>query len=245
MKKSLSKSALALVAGAFSISSALAAGGSVELEDVTIKETPEAVKAGALIAIENCVQCHAMKYIKYRHLSEIGFTQEEIDELRGDKGINTAFERGMDINMVRDMFGLVPPDLSLMAKARKGGGTYIYSLLVGYHQDENGDTNNRVFPNIRMPDVMSYSFASSDAERQEIEKASQDVSAFLIWASDPNAAKRESLGVYVIAYLLLLTILFYFLKKRIWATVGERQALERKSKRETTQAEAKPQSSEV
>ncbi len=241
MKKTLLKSALAL-ASALSISSAFAAGGSVELEDVAIKETPEAVKAGAQVVIENCIQCHAMKYIKYRHLSEIGFTQEEIDEIRGDNGMNTAFERGMDINMVRDMFGMVPPDLSLMAKARKGGGAYIYSLLVGYHQNENGDTDNKVFPGIRMPDVMGYSFASSDAERKEIEQTVNELSAFLIWASDPNAAKRESIGVYVIAYLLLLTVLFYLLKKRIWATVGQRQALEEQAKRES---QAKPQGSEA
>ena len=244
MKTALLKSALALT-GALTISSVFAAGGHVELEDVTIKNTPEAVKAGAQIVIENCVQCHSMKYIKYRHLAEIGFSQEEIDDIRGDNGMNEAFKRGMDINMVRDMFGLVPPDLSLMAKARKGGGTYIYSLLVGYHQNENGDTDNKVFPGIRMPDVMSYSFASDDAERQEIKDSIQNVSAFLVWASDPNAAKREGIGFYVVAYLLLLTILYYLLKKRIWATVGERQALEQQSKREGEKAEAKPQSSEA
>ena len=241
MKKALWKSALALV-GALSISSAMAAGGNVVLEDVPINKTPETVKAGAHVVIENCVQCHSLKYIKYRHLLDIGYTKEEVDSLRGDKGMNDALLRGMDMNMVRDMFGLVPPDLSLMAKARKSGDRYIYSLLVGYHTNENGDTDNKVFPGIRMPDVMSYSFASTDAEREEIRKTSHDISAFLVWAADPNADKRESLGVYVIAYLLLLTVLYYLLKKRIWATVGERQALEAQSKREeSVQAEPKTQ----
>ncbi len=231
--------------GALSLTNAHAAGGDVELADVKIEVTPQAVKAGALTVLENCIQCHSLKYIKYRHLKEIGFTQEEIDNIRGDKGMNDPLERGMDMNMVRDMFGLVPPDLSLMAKARKGGGAYIYSLLTEYHQDENGDTDNRIFPGIRMPDVMSYSFASSEAEKEEIEKTIKDLSAFLVWASDPNAAKRETIGVYVIAYLLLLTVLYYLLKKRIWATVGERQAAEQKAKQQEKASGSQAHTSEA
>lgn len=231
--------------GALSLSNAYASGGHVELADVTIDPTPQAIKAGAQIVLENCVQCHSLKYIKYRHLKEIGFTQEEIDKIRGDKGMNDSLERGMDINMVRDMFGLVPPDLSLMAKARKGGGAYIYSLLTAFHQNESGNTDNSVFPGIRMPDVMSYSFASTEAEKEEIQKSVKDVSAFLVWASDPNAAKRESIGVYVIGYLLLLTVLYYLLKKRIWATVGERQRAEQKARQKEKASGSQPQTSEA
>ncbi len=237
MKKTLMKSALVL-AGALSLSTAFAAGGHVELEDVEIKTDPASIKAGAQVVLENCISCHSLKYIKYRHLLEIGFTKEEVDAIRGDKGMNDPLERGMDINMVSDMFGMVPPDLSLMAKARKGGGQYIYSLLVGYHQDEEGNTVNKVFPGIAMPDVLSYSFATTEQEKEEARKIAHDLSAFLVWASDPNAAKREQLGVYVIGYLLLLTVLYYLLKKQIWADVKVRREAEAKDKAEQAQGEA-------
>lgn len=217
-----SKFILAL-ACTLSFSSAWAAGGSVPLEEYTVDRGLPAIKAGAQTIVENCNQCHSLKYIKYRHLLDIGFSKEEVDELRGDKKMNTPLGRVMDIEMVRDMFGLVPPDLSLMAKARKGGARYTYSLLLNYYTDAEGNTDNHLFPGIRMPDVMSFSYASDEAERDAIRQQTADVSAFLHWAADPNAAKRESLGTYVVAYLILLSLLYYLLKKSIWKDVKKRQ----------------------
>jgi len=239
--KTLLKTTMALVC-ATGLSTAWAAAPShVELEKITLDMSQSTLQAGAHIVTENCIQCHSLKYIKYRHFLEIGFTQEEIDEMRGDKDMNDRFGRVMEMSMVKDMFGMVPPDLSLMTKARSGGHNYLYSLLIGYQMDENGNSDNKVFPGIKMPDVVSYSFASTDEERQEIREQVASVSSFLSWAADPHAEKRETIGAYVVAYLIFLSILYYLLKKRIWARVGERQAAEeahRKQAAAETEAEA-------
>jgi ubiquinol-cytochrome c reductase cytochrome c1 subunit len=123
------------------------------------------------------------------------------------------------------MFGLVPPDLSLMTKARRGGSRYVYSLFAGFQADENGNVENHVFPGIQMPDIFSISLAASDKEREAILANIADVSAFLEWASDPSGAERESLGYYVLAYIVALSVLYYLLKKRIWQRVKRRNEI--------------------
>ncbi len=70
-----------------------------------------------------------------------------------------------------------------------------------------------------MPDV--FMIAQADAAgRKDIEQKARDVSAFLEWASDPQAEERKTLGRYVIGYFILLTVLLYFLKKKIWKRLG-------------------------
>ncbi len=224
--KKLLKATIALVC-ATGLSAAWAGVPShVELEEIKLDMSQSTLQAGAHTVIENCVQCHSLKYIKYRHFLDIGFTQEQIDEMRGEKDMNDRFERVMEMSMVKDMFGMVPPDLSLITKARAGGHNYLYSLLVGYQMDEEGNSDNKVFPGIKMPDVMSYSFSSTDEERAAVRAQAAEVSSFLSWAADPHAEQRETIGTYVVAYLIFLSFLYYALKKRIWARVGERQAAE-------------------
>lgn len=204
-------------------SSAMASTSHVELTDVEVDMSPASLKAGAKIMMETCVQCHSMKYVKFRHLAEVGFSPKEINDLRGEKDINASLERAMDMEAVRAMFGLVPPDLSLITQARRGGARYIYSLLAGFYTTEEGKVDNHVFPGIRMPDIFNVSQAQDEQERQAILANIANISAFLAWASDPNSAKREDLGYYVLGYIALLALMYYLVKRRIWQGVKNRR----------------------
>ncbi len=173
------------------------------------------LKRGAHVALEVCNGCHSLKYIKYNDLLKIGFTKAEVDSMRGDKPMGESFQSQMDAATELGMFGIVPPDLSLMAKAREGGAKYIYELVTGFYTDSKGQTANHAFPGVKMPDVFMIAQADA-ASRKEIEAKVRDAAAFLDWASDPYAEERVTLGKYVIGYFFVLTFLLYLLKKKIW-----------------------------
>lgn len=177
------------------------------------------VQRGAHVALTVCNACHSLKYIRYNELMQIGFTKAQVDSMRGEKKMGDPLLSQMAPKDELGMFGIVPPDLSLMAKAREGGANYIYSMITGFYTDAKGQTQNHVFPGVKMPDVFMVSQADA-AGKQEIGKKAKDVSAFLAWASDPQAEERTTLGKYVIGYFVVLTTLLYFLKKKIWKRLG-------------------------
>lgn len=200
-----------------------AAGGSFAADEpaaVAIPHTPESMRRGAETAVNVCLGCHNLKFVKYGDLLQLGITGKQLDTLRNGKSLKEELHTDMDPGMLRESFSLVPPDLSLMAKAREGGPRYIYGLLTGFYQKKGGGVDNHIFPGIKMPDVLSYSDAKDAAQRAAVESQARDVAAFLAWAADPHAAERHRLGYYVLAYLAVLTALLYLTKRRIWARLG-------------------------
>ncbi len=173
------------------------------------------IQRGAHIAAEVCNGCHSLKYIKYKDLLSIGLTKDEVNTLRGEKNLGDPLKAQMAVNDALAMFNVAPPDLSLMAEAREGGPHYIVELLTGFAPGADGQTTNRVFPGIKMPDI--FGIAQADpAARKEIEQKAKDVAAFLEWTADPQADARKRMGAGVLIYVAVLTVLFYLLKKKIW-----------------------------
>jgi ubiquinol-cytochrome c reductase cytochrome c1 subunit len=93
-----------------------------------------AVKRGAQIAVEVCMACHSFKYIKFESLKQFGYTEAEIVEMADSQGRTKSDKMisAMDDVSAQESFGLIPPDLSLMTKARKGYENYVYGILTGY-----------------------------------------------------------------------------------------------------------------
>jgi cytochrome c1 len=168
-----------------------------------------------------CGACHGLKYIQYRNLLELGVAKETVDAWRGDKPLNTAMQSQMAPADAQAAFGVVPPDLSLMAIAREGGVHYMYSYLMGYKANEKGEIVNRIFTVTKMPDILGISSATDDKQREEIGAKAKDITAFLNWAADPHAEDRKNLGIYVMIYLFIMTILLILWKKQIWRKVDE------------------------
>jgi ubiquinol-cytochrome c reductase cytochrome c1 subunit len=144
--------------------------------------------------------------------------------------------------------GAAPPDMSLLAKARgvergfpqfvfdiftqyaAGGPDYIHSLLTGYDEKPpegmvipEGTHYNPYFASgvsLKMPPPLSDGQVTySDGAPATVEQYSQDVAAFLMWASEPHLEDRKKTGFRVVIFLLLFGGLMYATKKRVWADV--------------------------
>jgi len=197
--------------------SCVASANEVGLDLEKIPADADSVMRGAEHVVNNCVSCHSLKYIKYTDMLALGVEQATVDAWRGSNPVSARILAQMPAEAAADAFGgIVPPDLSLMAIARDGGVHYLYSYLTGYSVDSKGETNNRIYPGTRMPDIMAVSTTSDVKQRAEIITKTKEITAFLSWAADPHAQDRKQLGIYVIAYLLLLTVLLYFWKVQIW-----------------------------
>lgn len=97
-----------------------------------------ALKRGAKVAVEVCMACHSIKYIKFDALKKIGLNETEIAELAQAQG-KTKVDRmigALDPQTAKESYGVVPPDLSLITKARKGYEDYTMGVLNGYLSDE-------------------------------------------------------------------------------------------------------------
>ena len=208
--------ALMLFAGVIFSTSSIAAPSNHPLADVDFPKDDASLQRGFKIYYDSCRLCHNLKYIKYKHLLEIGITQEAINSLRGELSVISSMTKSITDEHVIELYGQVPPDLSLMAKARKSGPEYIYTLMTGYHENDDGTYDNNLFPGIKMPDVLDSAIVMDDADKTRVENRARDVTAFLTWAADPNAEERKKIGIYVIAYLSILSLMFYIIMKRVW-----------------------------
>ena len=125
--------------------------------------------------------------------------------------------------------GAYPPDMSVLAKARPGGSDYIYSVLMGYEEKapENIKLEEGVYYNkymignkIRMANPLSEGVIEyTDGTKASQEQMAKDVVSFLTWAAEPHLEIRKELGFKSVIYLLILTILVYLIKKKIWLRI--------------------------
>lgn len=207
------------------------------------------IQRGFQVYKEICAACHSLEYIAFRNFESLGYSEAQIKALAAEYEV----EDGPDDN--GDMFkrkgkasdrlpkpypndkfaraannGALPPDLSLIAKARHGGPDYIYHLLTGYEDPPadmkiaEGMNYNKFFTGhqIAMPkqiedDKVTY----ADGTPTDAKQLSRDVAAFLMWTAEPKMEVRHATGLRVILFTLLFTVLAYFLKRRIWARLEQ------------------------
>jgi ubiquinol-cytochrome c reductase cytochrome c1 subunit len=135
----------------------------------------------------------------------------------------------------------LPPDLSLITKARHGGAAYVYSLLTGYrnqagYKNEKGQELLKEFPtaktpqglhfnpyfanlNIAMPPPLSSAGQVTYAEGNPaptVDQMAKDVSAFLVWTAEPKLDERKNTGLWVCFFLLIATVLGYMAYQNLW-----------------------------
>lgn len=204
------------------------------------------LQRGFQIYKEVCAACHSMKLLSYRHLQGIGFSEAEVKAIAAEyqvtDGPNDAGDMFQRPGLPSDRFvspfandnaaraangGALPPDLSLMAKARHGNETYIYSLLTGYADAPAGVTipqgmyYNKVFAGhqIAMPPPLGTEgqVTYADGTKASVAQMAADVSAFLMWAAEPKQDERKKIGLQVLLYLGLFAGIMYAAKKRLWS----------------------------
>ena len=207
---------------------AMASGGGAALRHADYDVTDQKqIRRGLTVFTDVCMGCHSAKYVTYRGLMdypEIGLSRKEVDELRGESSLLTGLISSLNIEDAIVSYGVAPPDLSLIVPGRRGGTDYIYSLLTGYVHDHEGkvpDGNfNEVFPGNRtaMPDPLSW-LDHDEAETAELKQQANDVAAFLAFIADPHQNERRAIGIWVMGFLLLLTLVLWRLKVEVWKDV--------------------------
>ena len=206
-----------------------------------------AAQRGFLVYNTVCAACHGLSLVAYRNLAGVGFKEEEIKAIAAAKevsdGPNDQGEMFARPGRPADRFakpfandnaaraannGALPPDLSLITKARKGGADYIHALLVGYKEPPTGVQMmegmqyNAYFPGNQiamLPPLTEGQVEYADGTKATIPQMAHDVSTFLTWAAEPEMEERKRLGVKVLLFLIVLTAMLYALKRQIWTDV--------------------------
>ncbi len=209
---------IAGVLGMMRVAVAASAAEGPELRTMTVPDDVDVRIAGAMTVETVCRGCHDLKYLNYESYVELGMSPERVDALRGEAPLWTPLMSRMPTEARLATFGRLPPDLSLITRAREGGAAYVYTLLTSFEQQPDGRIDNRLFPGIKMPDILGYASTAHDPEgRDELALKAQQVARFLEWAADPHADERHRLGFFVLLYLGVLSGLLYRIKKRVWA----------------------------
>ncbi|NYZ15704.1 cytochrome c1 [Azospirillum sp. RWY-5-1] len=196
---------------------------------------------------EVCAACHSMKLVPIRTLSGIGYNEEQLKAIAAgyevQAGPNDAGEMFMRPAIPADRFpspfandqaarasnnGALPPDLSLMAKARKGGEDYLYAFLTGFREPPDGVTvmdgmyYNEYFPGhqVGMPNILNPDGVTfADGTKATVEQQAHDVATFLTFVAEPHMDARKQMGVKVILFLIVLAGLMYATKRQLWSSV--------------------------
>jgi len=207
-----------------------------------------ASQRGYQIYKEVCSACHPVKHLYFRDLEELGYTEDQV------KGIAAQVQVSDGPNDQGEMFqrparpsdkipgpfpndqaaraannGALPPDLSLITKAREGGSDYVYALLTGYKDAPAAFKMNpnmyfneyfaghqiAMPPPLTQPDQVKY----ADGTQSTLPQMAHDVVSFLSWSAEPNLDERHRIGFKVILFLLIASGVFYAAKRKIWSRV--------------------------
>ena len=197
---------------------------------------------------EICSACHSLRRVAYRNLTEIGFSEDEVKQIASEvlvsDGPNDDGEMFDRSGLPSDKFvgpyaneqaarssngGALPPDLSLIIKARHDGANYVYSLLTGFVDAPDnfplasGKSYNPYFEGrqISMPAPITDDVQVDyrDGTYATKEQMVIDVTNFLQWAAEPEAEARKKMGVRTMIFLGILLIILIAAKRAVWKKV--------------------------
>lgn len=213
------------------------------------------LQRGFQVFKEVCSACHSLKFVAFRDLEALGYNEAEVKAIAKQWAIKTPdvdpktgemagrdpipadhFPKPFANNVAAAAANnnAIPPDLSLMTKARHHGPAYVYSLLVGFQpqpaellkafpeaKTPEGLHYNPYFPNLNLamapPLTAEGQVTYGDGTKPTVDQMAQDVSAFLTWTAEPKLENRRRAGLATILFLLIATGLAYMSYQNIWA----------------------------
>ena len=213
------------------------------------------LQRGFQVYSEVCAACHGLSLVSFHDLEHIGYNEAEVKKIAADwktqvPSINpdtgeAAGRKALPSDRFPSPFpnetaaraannNALPPDLSLITKAREGGAAYVYSLLTGYQNQPAALLKE--FPDAKTPQGLHYNpyFANlniampppltsngqvtyEDGTKSTVDQMAKDVAAFLVWSAEPKLAARHASGLSVAIFLLFATILGYLAYQNVWA----------------------------
>ena len=207
---------------------------------------------GLLVYERVCKACHSLNTVAFRHLEGIGFTPEQIKDLAASYTITEPYgddgqplrRPGRPSDYFPDPYvneavarlvnnGALPPDLSLIVSARKDGVNYITALLLGYTAPPEdfppipiGQYYNAYYPGhlIAMPQMLrENSVEYIDGTPTTLFQQAQDLSTFLAFTADMHQDTRKKMGVQVILFLVVFSLLMFLTKRTLWKELKRRK----------------------
>ena len=203
-------------------------------------------RRGLQVYNEICAGCHSLEHVSYRNLLDIGFTNDQVKEYASQFEVMAKPDSEGEVNMrsaiPSDKFvspyqndnqaksmnnGAIPPDLSLIIKARAGGASYFYSLLMGYKDPPEDEELSNGYYNVAYPgniiampqplygDDVEYSDGTEATMEQEI----IDLVSFLTWTAQPELNDRKSMGFRVFLFLVFMTTVLFLSYRKIWKKI--------------------------
>lgn len=223
--------------------SLFAAEPSVALDRASVNITDNAsLKRGAESFVNYCLTCHGASFMRYNRHGDIGYSNEEILNklIYTDQKVGDLMETAMRKKEGEEWFGVVPPDLSVIARSR--GADWLYTYLRTFYRDDSTVTgwNNLVFDHAAMPHVLyqlqgeqKLIVKTSDKGEQkslsldkpgqlsaaEYDKFVGDLVNYLVYLGEPHANTRKSIGLMVMIFLFGMLILAYALKREYWKDI--------------------------
>ena len=194
------------------------------------------LQSGARTYVNYCLGCHSLQYMRYSSLTDIGLSEAQVKDylLFTAEKVGEPIKGPLDAKAAKTWFGVYPPDLSVIARVR--GADWLYTYLRTFYRDPKTVTgwNNAVYPNVAMPhalwtlqgeralDEKTHKFTEISKGAQsvtEYDTTVRDLVNFLVYASEPAATSRKSIGIVVLFVLGVLFIFAYLLKREFWRDV--------------------------
>jgi len=233
---------IALLAGAALLAATPGVGaeGGRPLLSAESTLNPTVLKRGLVVFTAVCMGCHSLKYLHYRDLLQAPFNlaRKQVDEIRAgflSNSLNDGLTTMMDGADAVAAYGVVPPDLSLIVRARAGGADHVFSLLMGYRPppaDFKGNQYNIYYANnnIAMPvplvgedvDFSAIDYLDGVQPKATLEEEAWAVTAFLSYVSEPAQMERVRIGLWILPLIAFFTWLAWLWKKAVWSDVEPR-----------------------
>lgn len=206
-----------------------------------------ALQRGYKVYREVCSGCHSMKLLYFRDLIDIGFSPEQVKAIAAEYTVidgpdneGNMFERsakssdkfvGPFANDQEARFnnnGAYPPDLSVIAKARKNGVNYLYNLLLGYTDPPDSfEISEGMYYNkwidgnqIAMAPPLDEGYVDyDDGTNNTLPQLAEDVVTFLKWSAEPELEVRKKMGIKVILFFIIFGFIIFLAKRRLWRDI--------------------------
>lgn len=196
---------------------------------------------GARLFVNYCMGCHSAKHMRYNRMAtDLGIPEDVLEQnlMFGVDKPGSTMQIAMPDGQAEEWFGVVPPDLTLTARAR--GADWLYSYLLTFYRDPGSTTgfNNRQFKGVAMPHVLwelqgikrpvygehdhiteLETAVKGSMSDEEYRNAIYDLVNFMVYLAEPAKLQRYTIGFWVIFYLLILLGVVYLLKKEFWRDV--------------------------
>jgi ubiquinol-cytochrome c reductase cytochrome c1 subunit len=227
---------------------ASAAGGAKLMHMEVDLSDRESLQRGAATFVNYCLSCHSAAYMRYNRMGkDLGISDNVLKTnfMFGTDKVGDTMTIAMNPADADSFFGVIPPDLSVIARAR--GADWLYTYFKTFYVDDSRPfgVNNLAFKDVGMPHVLwklqgaqrltkvdhgdgkhhapTYKdlelISHGSQSEEKYDQTVRDLVNFMVYLGEPVKLKRSKIGVWVLLYLFVFMIITYLLKKEYWRDV--------------------------